>query len=171
MREEDEPDDRPGGDPDGGSGLEGLWTPTDLPVLGLPGWPGRRGMMIFSGAGFASDRQSQSVLHSYLPGTRRPGRRRRVPPVIVLSQTRAPDRRDTALLRLLAHGDRPEQVRRVAEFTETVLIGGTPVTALRHHWTDPRVADAQFGWADCTVVAASWQHPLDAAFFAALARL
>ncbi|GAA2226693.1 MULTISPECIES: hypothetical protein [Kitasatospora] len=133
-----------------------------VPVLGIREWPGGQGVVITGGT--APDGRPDAVIHSYLTGDRRSA------PAYVFAQTAGRDQTSAALANLLGRGGRPgpEAVRRLGEYPETAEIDGSPVEAVRHHWSDERIRGLEFTWRGWRVAVLAWERPLDAAFLASL---
>ncbi|WP_030061768.1 hypothetical protein [Streptomyces novaecaesareae] len=127
-------------------------------VMGIPGWAEGRGMLIRGGTGHGAD----STVHSYTRGGRR------ALPVVVFAQSTARDQTEAAVRNLLGRGDRPEWLELVEEAPASIVVGGTVVAAVRRRSSDGRLSCVSFPWRGATVAVASWEHPLDATFFASL---
>ncbi|MFJ9457830.1 hypothetical protein ACIRST_22450 [Kitasatospora sp. NPDC101447] len=127
-------------------------------TVGIPGWAEGRGMIIRGGTG----RNADSLVHSYAHGGRR------ALPVVVFAQSTVRDQTDAAVRNLLGRGDRPEWLDLVEEAPAPVVVEGAAVAARRRRSADGRLSCVSFPWRGAFVAVASWEHPLDAAFFASL---
>lgn len=134
--------------------------PNVFPVLGIPYWPGRRGMMIAGGTGHTRN----SVLHSDRLGDRK------APATVVFAQTQcAVDQVPAVLLNLLGRGDRPEHVWQTEQALQSVVVEGTSVECTRQVCEDTRPSLITMPWrGEFQVTVASWDYPLTPDFFAAL---
>ena len=73
---------------------------------------------------------------------------------------------------LLRSKERPSLDAPIRDADEAVTVEGVTVTATRQVWQDPRVSSVRFVWrGDRRVHIASWDYPLDAAFFRSLAEV
>ncbi|WP_327066122.1 hypothetical protein [Kitasatospora sp. NBC_01302] len=135
---------------------------SSFPLLGIPGWPGRRGLTITGGTGPAP----RSAIHSYLAGDTR-----RSPAAVVFGQSSERDQSEAVRRNLLDPTGRPEYVESLGARALTVQVDGVPVRAVLESWSEPRLRTARFGWRGYLVAVGSWELPLDAAFFASLGSL
>ncbi|MCX4745573.1 hypothetical protein OG455_08560 [Kitasatospora sp. NBC_01287] len=110
----------------------------------------------------------RSALHSYLLGSPGPGRDRRAPAAVVLGQSTGRDQSVPVRHALLAPEGRPDQVEPLDVRELTLAVDGAAVRVTLESWTEPRLRSARFGWRGFQVVVASWELPLDAAFFGSL---
>jgi hypothetical protein len=135
---------------------------TSFPLLGIPGWPGRRGLTITGGTGTGI----RSAIHSYLAGETR-----RSPAAVVFGQSSERDQSEAVRRNLLDPVDRPDYVESLGARALTVAVEGTTVRAVLESWSEPRLRTARFGWRGYLVAVGSWELPLDSAFFASLGAL
>ncbi|MFF7634813.1 hypothetical protein ACFZB9_16885 [Kitasatospora sp. NPDC008050] len=135
---------------------------SSFPLLGIPSWPGRRGLTLTGGAGPTP----RSAIHSYLAGDSR-----RSPAAVVFGQSSERDQSEAVRRNLLDPTGRPEYVESLGARAQTVQVDGVPVRAVLESWSEPRLRTARFGWRGYLVAVGSWELPLDSAFFASLGAL
>lgn len=131
-----------------------------FPVLGLPGWSGCRGATFRGGTGSVT----HSVIHSYVTGTDR-----RTPPTLVFGQCTERSQHASVLSNLLGSGHRSTEARLLGTEPFTAEVEGVPVEGVHRRWADSRLGEVRFVWrGGFHIAVASWENPLDEAFFASL---
>jgi hypothetical protein len=131
-----------------------------FPVLGIPDWGGRRGMTVRGGTGSVT----HSVIHSYVTQGDR-----RTPPALVFGQCSERSRHASVLSTLLGSGNRTTEARLLGTEPFSAAVEGVAVEGMRRRWADSRLDEVRFLWrGGFHIAVASWESPLDEAFFASL---